>query len=121
MKIYCCNCKKEIECDLVYGNKIYPHRQDLYSKAFYQCPICKEFVGTHKKDLKPLGTIPTQQLKTLRHKLHIFFEPKLKNKKQKTKFYETISNQVGYEFHCGNISSIEEYKKVYKLIINYFK
>ena len=37
MKIYCCNCEKEVECILVDGKVVYPHRQDLYSKNFYKC------------------------------------------------------------------------------------
>ena len=59
MKIYCCNCGKEKECELCAGNVIYPHRYDLSCKWFYRCPECRQYIGCHPNSQRPLGVIPT--------------------------------------------------------------
>jgi hypothetical protein len=59
MKIFCCGCGKEIDAERVTGLDIYPHRPDLAGKFLYHCPLCGNYVGTHKKDGRPLGCIPT--------------------------------------------------------------
>ena len=33
MRIWCCNCHKEVNGELVCGKEIYPHRKDLYEKG----------------------------------------------------------------------------------------
>lgn len=58
MKIYCCDCKKEINAELTSGGVIYPHRDDLKKLPFWECSICKNYVGCHYKTetpIKPLG------------------------------------------------------------------
>lgn len=59
MIVYCCNCQDKVEAERVCGNVIYPHRPDLSGKEFYQCPMCKGYVGTHDNSGKPLGCIPS--------------------------------------------------------------
>ena len=69
MKIFCNECNKEVHANLVTGDNVYPHRQDLYNLHFWICPNCSAFVGTHKNspDHKPLGTLagPNLQMEKL--------------------------------------------------------
>jgi endogenous inhibitor of DNA gyrase (YacG/DUF329 family) len=53
MKIFCANCQKDVDAEKVTGKEIYPHRPDLAGKILYRCPICGNYVGTHKKDGRP--------------------------------------------------------------------
>lgn len=62
MLIYCTGCGCMTLSVLVNGTKIYPHRPDLSDKKFFQCPVCGNYVGTHR-DGRPLGTIPTPELR----------------------------------------------------------
>lgn len=67
--LYCVARAKEVEAQALFGDSIYPHRPDLYGKRSYQCPHCGNYVGTHQ-DGKPLGTIPTPELRAMRNKVH---------------------------------------------------
>ena len=68
MKIYCCECDKDIQPWKCYGSKVYPHRKDLKDKVFYMCGTCENFVGTHKESKKPLGNIANKEIKNFTHK-----------------------------------------------------
>lgn len=117
MKIYCCNCRKEVEAILIKGDKIYPHRPDLYKKNFYQCPTCKKYVGCHDKTTRPLGVIPTEGLKAARIKLHALMDPLWKSGKiKRATLYKLISKQLGYTYHNGQTKTIEECLKVYEIV-----
>lgn len=102
----------------MYGNSIYPHRADLYSKIFYQCPICGNYVGTHQ-DGRPLGTIPTPILRTMRNKVHDIIDEywlPTKDRRKRKELYKALSNFLGREYHTGELNSIEECEAV----INYY-
>lgn len=43
MKGYCCECRKDVNCEMVKGDVIYPHRPDLYDLNFIRCPICGNY------------------------------------------------------------------------------
>lgn len=116
-KIYCCECKKEVESELVKGNMVYPHRQDLKDLLFYQCPSCKKFVGTHKGTTIPLGVIPNEEIKKIRIKIHSIIDPLWKGKqKSRTQIYNYISSKLGYQYHTANIRSLEEGAKILKIV-----
>ena len=80
MRLYCCKCGKEVQAALVKGDVIYPHRPDLSQLNFYQCPVCKNYVGCHKGTKRALGCIPTKELRLARNKLHAKMDPLWKNK-----------------------------------------
>lgn len=118
--IKCENCKKEINANLIKGDVIYPHRPDLYSLYFWQCPICKNYVGTHKNSNKhaPLGTIPYQELKQARIKAHYYIDRLWKEKLYKRpEVYKLISDYMGFHYHNGCTRSVEECEKA----LNYAK
>lgn len=58
IKVYCCECGKEIEADIVGGDIIYPHRKDLYSKKFYLCPHCHNYAGVYQGESQLHGGVP---------------------------------------------------------------
>jgi hypothetical protein len=60
---------------LVTGADVYPHRDDLMEKRFYQCVPCEAHVGTHAKSGEPLGTLANATLRSLRSAAHDAFDP----------------------------------------------
>lgn len=119
--LYCCVCKRIMKCGLVTGKNIYPHRPDLYTKHFYKCPACGNYVGCHERFIKggyePLGCIPTPELKSKRHDLHLLLDPLWESGKIPRKaLYKKISEKLGYEYHTGNTKSIEEIETVENII-----
>lgn len=117
MKIFCCTCNEDVEAVLIHGTDCYPHRKDLASLRFYQCPVCKNFVGTHKGTDRPLGVIASAEIKKERMKIHSVLDPLWKSKKYPRKeLYKQISSRLGYDYHTANLKSIEECRKVYSIV-----
>lgn len=121
MKIYCCGCQKEVEAAFVTGQVVYPHRPDLYSRGFWQCPECKNFVGCHDKNkkgnFKPLGCIATPEIKKARMSLHNYIDPLWKTGRiRRQKLYGQISSLLGYEYHTAETKSVEEIEQVKNLV-----
>lgn len=118
--VYCCNCKKKVEAKLVTGLEIYPHIPQLQKLKFLQCPTCKGYVGTHKNsDGKPLGCIPSEEIKNARQEIHKILDPLWKSGKYtRSKLYELIANEIGRnQYHTANIRTIEEARAVYRAIL----
>lgn len=121
MNIFCIKCNKDVEANLVTGEIIYPHRPDLYNLKFYQCPVCKNYVGTHKGTVKPLGCIPTNELKQARIKVHNKLDYLWKSGKYKRyKIYKALSKYFGYEYHNGQTKTIEECQKAEEFLVKNF-
>lgn len=59
----------------VKGIDIYPHRNDLKSKTFYECKRCKAYVGCHKGTDKPLGRLANPELRYYKRLVHNSFDP----------------------------------------------
>ncbi len=55
------------------GEKIYPHRPDLYAKQFFLCD-CGRYVGTHASG-HPLGFPADAETRAARSKAHAAFDP----------------------------------------------
>lgn len=112
MKLYCCGCRKVIIASRTSGAKVYPHRPDLENLTFYVCPACKNWVGTHK-DGRPLGVIPTPEIRQARQQIHAVLDPLWMSGKLKRKeIYKRLSDALGYEYHTANIRSIREAEKI---------
>lgn len=121
MKIYCCNCKKEIEAHRIFGSEIYPNRADLKNYVFWKCETCNGYVGSHQSTRKkrPLGCIPSDEIKNARKHLHALIDPLWhKHNITRSKLYKLISNELGYSYHTANIRTIEEARLVYKIVLN---
>jgi len=122
--IYCTHCKKDIEARLTNGAEIYPHRTDLEQLPFWIC-ACGNFVGCHHKTnepTKPLGCIPTWEIKNARQHIHALLDPIWKSGKiRRQTLYAKISDKLGYTYHTAEIRDIEEARNIYKVILEVLK
>lgn len=112
MNVFCCNCNAEVEVRLTDGKEIYPHRPDLYRLPFWKHDRCGGFVGCHhktKERTKPLGCIPTEEIKNIRKAIHAILDPMWMKKQHSRKYiYQKLSNAIGREYHTAEIRSINE-------------
>lgn len=121
MKIFCTGCSQDIEARLTDSKEIYPHRSDLFDLPFWRCDTCKNYVGCHHKTnnrTKPLGNIPTNELKNARQHIHKILDPLWQSGTYKrSKLYQFISDEVGYQYHTAEIKTIGEAREIYKIIL----
>lgn len=113
-KIFCVSCDKEVQAVAMLGNHIYPHREDLYSRKFYQCPYCGNYVGTHQ-DGRPLGTIPTPELRIARNEVHRIIDEywlPTKDRRKRKELYAELSELIGRRYHTAELNTIAECKEV---------
>ena len=72
-----------IECggqgQLVGGERIYPHRPDLYAKQFYLCQ-CGAYCGCHPGSIVPLGNPCGPETRRARSAAHDAFDPLWRSK-----------------------------------------
>lgn len=120
MLLYCVGCGKDVDARLTNGAEIYPHRPDLSSLPFWRCDGCKNYVGCHHKTsnrTRPLGNIPTPELRELRKKIHAVIDPIWREKKGgRGALYAKISASIGHEYHTGEIKSVEEGKLILQIV-----
>lgn len=120
MQIYCCKCESKVEARLTSGVEIYPHRDDLHSLPFWKCDRCNNFVGCHHKTkdrTRPLGCIPTPEIKNARKYIHKILDPLWQSGKHSRKeIYKFISDSIGWKYHTAKIKTLEEGRKIYALI-----
>lgn len=118
--IFCTGCKKIVQARLTDGAERYPHRPDLASIPFWHCDTCGAWVGCHHKTSKPttpLGFLATPELFKARVKIHDLLDPLWKSGKIKRgQAYARITRELGYQYHTGEIVSIEEARRVYKIV-----
>lgn len=117
MKLWCCQCQAEIEARLTTGAEIYPHRPDLATLPRWVCDGCKNHVGTYHKTstpTKPLGNIPSQEIKKARILIHALIDPAWKSGKVKRRaIYAHLSDKLGRDYHTAELRTIEEARTIY--------
>jgi len=122
MRIYCCGCEEYVDARLTCGKEIYPHRVDLYDLPFWKCDTCGNYIGCHHKTTdrtKPLGVIPTDELRRARHDIHKLMDPIWRGGEiKRADLYKMISDEFGFRYHTAKIKSIEDARKIYKFIEN---
>jgi hypothetical protein len=115
--IYCCACQADVAARLTDGKEIYPHRNDLFSLPFWKCDTCKNYVGCHHKTqdrTKPLGNIPSPEIKKARQYIHALLDPIWRTgRMSRDKVYMLLSEKLGYPYHTGEIRTIDDARKVY--------
>lgn len=120
MTLYCCGCEKEVGARLTDGSEIYPYRTDLHKLPFWKCDACGNYVGCHHKTndrTRPLGCIPTREIRAVRKHIHEILDPIWKcNRMKRTDLYKKISDKLGYKYHTSGIRSLEEARKVEQII-----
>lgn len=117
MKLWCCECRDDVEARLTSGAEVYPHRPDLASRPRWKCDGCGNHVGTHHKTenpTRPLGNIPSAEIKKARIAIHNLIDPAWKNGKVKRRaIYAHLSDKIGREYHTGEIKTIEEARAIW--------
>jgi len=119
--IFCCGCQANVDARLTNGREIYPHRLDLASLPFWRCDACGNFVGCHHKtkdQTRPLGCIPTPEIKQARSHIHRILDPLWKSGQfERRGLYAKIAEAIGEpEYHTAEIRSIEQAREVYRVV-----
>lgn len=117
-QIWCCCCEKYIMARLTDGKEVYPYRKDLKKLPFWRCDDCKNWVGCHHKTknrTRPLGNIPSPELKRARNYIHRLIDPLWQSGKIKRgALYNEISKRMGWtDYHTANLRTIGEARAVY--------
>lgn len=119
-QIHCCGCGEKVEARLTDGEEIYPHRSDLHRLPFWKCDNCGNYVGCHHKTkdrTRPLGCIPISEIRNARKYIHAILDPIWKNGIiPRKELYEMVSNECGWKFHTSMTRSIEECRKIYRIV-----
>lgn len=120
MEIFCTVCKCDVQARLTDGKERYPHRPDLYDIPFWRCDTCGNYVGCHHKTdnpTRPLGCIASPEILSARKKIHAILDPLWKSGKIKRgKAYAHVTHRLGYEYHNGEIRTVEEARTIYKIV-----
>lgn len=123
LHLYCVQCDKDVRPQKLLGYAVYPHREDLRDKVFYQCPVCGNYVGTYR-DGRPLGTIPTPPLRKARSRVHTIIDQywlPTKDRKKRKELYSDLSRFLGREYHTGELNNIGECEKVIHYFLNKYR
>ena len=119
-EIYCCGCQAKVKARLTDGEEIYPHREDLYPLPFWKCDDCGNYVGCHHKTndrTRPLGNIPTPEIREARKHIHAILDPLWQSGKMgRKKIYALLTEKMGWKYHTAKIKSVEEARKVYAAV-----
>jgi hypothetical protein len=113
IELYCSGCDREVKARLTNGAEIYPHREDLQKLPFWACDTCKNYVGCHHKTdqpTKPLGVIPTPELRAKRSQIHALIDPlwRYGNMSRQSVYKKMAQELCIEEFHTAEIKSVEE-------------
>lgn len=115
--IFCCCCACIVQPELVTGSDVYPHRDDLGHKKFWRCLGCANYVGCHPGGKRPLGNIPTPELRKARQHIHAILDPLWKSGRiGRGAVYARISERIGQEYHTGEIKSVEDARNIYRIV-----
>lgn len=121
MEIICCGCGVAVQARLTNGEEIYPHRRDLYSLPFWKCDACGNHVGCHHKTAtptRPLGNIPTPELRKARGHIHKILDPLWKGGGwSRGALYSALALHLGVDkYHTAEIKTIEFAREVYRAV-----
>jgi hypothetical protein len=118
--IWCCNCQAEVQARLTTGGEVYPHRADLAGVPVWRCDGCKAHVGCHwrtKQPTRPLGVIPSPEIKEARKHLHALIDPIWQSGRMKRGvLYARISTALGREYHTAELRCVEEARHVWRVV-----
>lgn len=99
---------------LVTGERIYPHRPDLFAKQLYLCS-CGAYCGCHPGTIKPLGHPCGAETRKARSAAHAAFDPIWKHQGvSRASAYAWLAEQTGIapgDCHIGMMSA-EQARKV---------
>src|SRR4051812_39718691 len=115
--IYCCGCSQDVIARLTDGQEIYPHRSDLGHLPFWRCDTCGNHVGCHHQTsdrTRPLGVIPTPEIREARKHIHAILDPLWKSGQWKRgDIYAKLHETIGHPYHTAELRTLEEARAVY--------
>ena len=118
--IYCCGCEREVSARLTNGKEAYPHRPDLFRLPFWRCDHCQNFVGCHhktKNPTRPLGCIPTGEIKRARQHIHQILDPLWQTGAwNRREIYARITAEFGKQYHSAEIRTLDEARAIFVFI-----
>lgn len=104
----CAECGKTAK--LVHGDRIYPHRPDLFSKQFYLCE-CGAYCGCHGSTTDPLGQPCGPKTRLARQLAHLAFDSLWKSgrmtRKEAYKWLSDTLCMAPEKCHIGMMNSEE--------------
>lgn len=118
MKAFCCECKKYLNCNIVKGDIIYPHRPDLYDLEYIQCPVCKNYTGKYEGE-KP--TLPTKHIRSCRYSAHRALDKIWKDQKKRSEYYGYMSKKFDRDFHWGEIKTDEDADEALRITLEFLE
>lgn len=125
MILWCCTCQADVEARLTNGAEVYPHRPDLATVPRWIHDACGCHVGTHHKTnnpTRPLGNIPSHELKMARQFIHELIDPAWKSGKiRRSKLYDHLSEALGYQYHTAELKTLDEARRVYRVAQAFLK
>lgn len=82
---------------LVTGREVYPHRPDLYGKAFWRCGPCDAWVGCYPGTTNPMGRLADAELRRAKQNAHAAFDPLWRRGvyPSRTAAYQWLASQLG--------------------------
>ena len=130
MTVYCPYCQKP--ADLVGGDVVYPHRQDLASKKFWMCDPCNAWVGCHPGTSNPLGRLANAELRQAKQAAHAVFDPLwagkmrrdgCKKHEARSAAYKWLSSELGLSVDKTHIGMFDvgQCSKVVDICVNVFR
>lgn len=116
MRAYCCECQKNLDCELVKGDAIYPHRPDLFDLDFIRCPVCGNYTGKYEGE-RPV--LPTRHIRSCRYKAHRALDKIWRDRNKRSEYYKYMSDCFDKNFHWGEMMSDEEADKALRLTLDF--
>jgi hypothetical protein len=117
MLLWCCQCQTDVEARLTSGAECYPHRRDLADIPRWKCDGCGNHVGTHHKTsepTKPLGNIPSPEMKRARIAIHGLIDPAWQaGIVGRGRIYAHLGTIVGRKYHTAELRSVDEARTVF--------
>lgn len=115
-KVYCLKCKNFMKASLVTGADVEPSMINGRGNFFYQCPVCKGYVGCHKNAnsrTEPLGVIPSEQVRLARGRVYNAICIVAKHHDCKVAVvYKKLAQKMGRRMTIANIRSGDEALKI---------
>lgn len=101
--------------ELVSGATLFPHREDLCDRRFWECAGCQAWVGCHTprgaddpECPRPLGTLADAALRRWRTSAHALFDPIWQSgRMSRAKAYRWLAGEMGLpvtQCHIGGFT-----------------
>jgi hypothetical protein len=118
--LFCAGCQCDVRARLTSGREVYRHRPDLSDLPFWKCDGCGNFVGCHYKTrdrTRPLGCIPTPELRAARQEIHRIIDPIWKSGRiGRSELYTMVAREMGAsEYHTADIRTVDEARSVLRI------